>query len=115
MTAPTVVHPEGKRAAQESPFVSRTKPPEPFTLILFGATGDLAGRKLLPALASLWKNEYLPPEFVIAGIGRRDKTDQVFRDDVLKNLAEFRANEPAASYADFLSHVFYQRTDFTNA
>ena len=63
------------------------KPPEPFTLVLFGATGDLAGRKLLPALSSLLHSKYLPQEFAIVGIGRRDKTDQAFRDDVRKDLA----------------------------
>src|SRR5712692_9868061 len=90
MTTATVVRPETRPLSQESPFVSRVKPPEPFTLVLFGATGDLAGRKLLPALAGLLQNKYLALEFAIIGIGRRDKTDQVFRDDVRKNLAEFR-------------------------
>src|SRR5437867_121637 len=51
--------------SQESPFVSRLKAPEPFTLVLFGATDDLAGRKLLPALAGLLQNKYLPQEFAI--------------------------------------------------
>ena len=88
MTTATVGCP--KTENQGSPFVSRTRPPEPFTLVLFGATGDLAGRKLLPALASLWQNEYLPEKFAIVGIGRRDKTDQVFREDVKRDLAEFR-------------------------
>src|SRR5262245_1812046 len=111
MTTATVGHPKTENLG--SPFVSRTKPPEPFTLVLFGATGDLAGRKLLPALASLWKHEYLPDDFAIVGIGRRDKTDQVFREDVKRDLAEFRSEDAAAGAQEFLSHVFYQRTDFT--
>jgi glucose-6-phosphate 1-dehydrogenase len=115
MTSATLVHPAAGAQHQESPFVSRTKPPEPFTLVLFGATGDLAGRKLLPALASLLKNTYLPKEFAIVGIGRRDKTDQAFREDVRKDLAEFHQNASADDTADFLAHVFYQRTDFTTA
>src|SRR5689334_3325081 len=94
MTTATAGRP--KTETQASPFVSRTRPPEPFTLVLFGATGDLAGRKLLPALASLWKNEYLPDDFAIVGIGRRDKTDQSFRDDVKRELAEFRNNDAPA-------------------
>src|SRR5262245_658945 len=112
MTTATVVHPEGARQ-QESPFVSRVKTPEPFTLVLFGATGDLAGRKLLPALMGLRQGEYLPREFAIVGIGRRDKSDESFRGDVQKDLAEFRKNASANDSADFLPHVFYQRTDFT--
>ena len=81
MTTATIIHPEARPQSQASPFVSRVKPPEPFTLVLFGATGDLAGRKLLPALSSLLHGKYLPPEFAIVGIGRRDKTDQAFRDE----------------------------------
>src|SRR5256712_7986393 len=99
MTTATLVHPETGVRSQKSPFVSRTKPPEPFTLVLFGATGDLAGRKLLPALAGLLTNRYLPREFAIIGIGRRAKTDQAFRDDVQKDLAEFRKGTPAADAA----------------
>jgi glucose-6-phosphate 1-dehydrogenase len=115
MTTATVVHPESSRHPQESPFVSRVKPPEPFTLVLFGATGDLAGRKLLPALSGLLKSEYLADKFAIVGVGRRDKTDQAFRDDARKDLVEFRKDTSADDGADFLSHVFYQRSDFTTA
>jgi glucose-6-phosphate 1-dehydrogenase len=115
MSRATVVQPGAGAHPAESPFVSRTQPPEPFTLVLFGATGDLAGRKLLPALAGLMQNRYLPREFAIVGIGRRDKTDPVFRDDVQKDLGEFRRNASADDTAGFLPHVFYQRSDFTTA
>ncbi len=109
----TVVHPE--KSVATSTFVSRVKPPEPFTLVLFGATGDLAGRKLLPALSSLMDSEYLPADFAIVAIGRRDKTDDIFRDDTRKDLAEFRKNVPEEDVQNFLKHVYYQRTDFTTA
>src|SRR5258708_3330699 len=90
MTAATIIRPESLPHAQASTSVSRVKPPEPFTLVLFGATGDLAGRKLLPALSSLLQGKYLPAEFAIVGVGRRDKTDQAFRHDVQEDLAQFR-------------------------
>src|SRR5712691_13188273 len=115
MPTATVVHPETGPQARGSPFVSRVKAPEPFTLVLFGATGDLAGRKLLPALAGLLQNKYLPQEFAILGVGRRDKTDKAFRDDVQKELAEFRKSTSADDAVGFLSHVFYQRSDFTTS
>ena len=86
-----------------------------FTLVLFGATGDLAGRKLLPALAGLLKNGHLPPDFVVVGIGRRDKTDESFRADIKKEFAEFRIPDSAEDVANFLTHVYYQRTAFTTA
>jgi hypothetical protein len=53
MTTATLIHPETSTHSQDSPFVNRVTSPEPFTLVLFGATGDLAGRKLLPALSAL--------------------------------------------------------------
>src|SRR5207244_87441 len=83
--------------------------------VLFGATGDLAGRKLLPALAGLLTNAYLPHKFAVVGIGRRDKTDESFRADVQKDLAQFRAHGSADDAPGFLAHVHYQRTDFTTA
>jgi glucose-6-phosphate 1-dehydrogenase len=114
MTA-TVIRPDARPHAQGSPFIAKTKPPEPFTLILFGGTGDLAARKLLPALAGLLKNKYLPPQFAILAIGRRDKSDDDFRNDVRKSLAEFRRKDSADKVDDFVAHVFYQRSDFTAA
>jgi glucose-6-phosphate 1-dehydrogenase len=109
------VHPEAGTRHEGSPFVPTTTAPEPFTLVLFGATGDLAGRKLFPALAGLLKDRYLPREFAVVGTGRRDKTDQVFRDEVRKDLGEFRKDASADEAADFLGHVYYHPTDFTTS
>jgi glucose-6-phosphate 1-dehydrogenase len=113
MTSATAIHPHVDSDARESTRVSRVRPPLPFTLVLFGATGDLAGRKLLPALTGLFQNDYLPQEFAVIGVGRREKTDQAYRDDAKKSLAEFRQHRSAKFEEAFLSHVFYQRSDFT--
>ena len=115
MTTATLIHPEAGDHSPESPFISRAKLPEPFTLVLFGATGDLAARKLLPALAGLLKSRYLPHEFAVVGIGRRDKSDQAFREDAQNDLAKYCKDASADDVADFLSHVFYQRSDFTSS
>jgi glucose-6-phosphate 1-dehydrogenase len=109
-----LIQPENSTHSQQSPFISRGRTPEPFTLVLFGATGDLAGRKLLPALSSLLQSKYLPAEFAIVGIGRRDKSDRAFRENVRTTFTEFRKGASAADVNDFLSHVFYQSADFTN-
>ena len=55
---------------------SEEQKPDPFTMVIFGATGDLASRKLLPALYGLWHARFLPESFAIVGIGRRDKNDE---------------------------------------
>ncbi len=115
MTTAALAKPESRAHSEASPFVSRVNSPEPFTLVLFGATGDLAARKLLPALSGLLQNGYLPQEFTIVGIGRRDKTDEAFRGDVRNALAEFRKSASVDDTNKFLTHVFYQRSDFTTA
>src|ERR1043165_3891738 len=112
MSTETVIC-SGRVPRMESPFVGKTQMPDPFTLVLFGATGDLAGRKLLPALSRLMANGYLPPDFAIVGIGRREKNDTTFRDEVRKTLIEFGAKDSACEH--FLARVYYQRTDFTTA
>src|SRR5262249_55048413 len=55
---------------------------EPVTVVILGATGDLTARKLLPALFSLWHDQYLPDRFAVVGVGRRDKTDDQFRGEM---------------------------------
>src|SRR3974390_562606 len=72
-----------------SPFMPAVHRPEPFTLVVLGVTGDLAARKILPALFSLWRGDYLPAQFAIVGVGRRDKDDAAFRDDVRRAIVEF--------------------------
>src|SRR3954471_14483108 len=56
--------------------------PDPATLVLFGATGDLAHRKVVPALYQLWRTNLLPHEFEILAVGRREYDDDTFRADL---------------------------------
>src|SRR3954469_21013220 len=74
MPTATLIRPEPPPAPGHSPFVPGVRPPEPFTLVIFGATGHLAARKLLPALYGLWRGQFLPRELVVVGVGRRDKS-----------------------------------------
>jgi len=90
--------------------------PEPFTLVIFGATGDLTGRKLLPALYSLAKNQYLPPHFAVVGVGRRPKNDEQFREETQKDLSTFGQQKVTADFPDiFGKHLYYHPADFTTA
>ena len=52
------------------------------TILIFGATGDLTARKLMPALYKSWKIGYLSKQSPIVGVGRREKDDAVFRQDM---------------------------------
>jgi glucose-6-phosphate 1-dehydrogenase len=69
-------------AAEASPF-GGPRSPEPSTLTIFGVTGDLAHRKLIPALYDLACHAVLPPEFTIVGYGRQPLDDDSFRELML--------------------------------
>src|SRR4051794_30238817 len=60
----------------------------PSTLVIFGASGDLARRKLLPGLANLARHKRLPDEFAVVGVGRSDLDDEAFR-QVVSDVAAF--------------------------
>jgi glucose-6-phosphate 1-dehydrogenase len=79
------------RAAGENPLleglrVRRT--PEPFAITIFGAAGDLARRKLIPALYSLALNGYLPERYAVVGSSRRAMSDEEFRARMREAVAE---------------------------
>jgi glucose-6-phosphate 1-dehydrogenase len=97
MSTGAVVHPTPVPAAQPRPTLRRVPPPEPFTLVIFGATGDLSARKLLPALYGLWHARFLPDNFAVIGVGRREKTDDSFRADVRYAVSAIREDLPAAA------------------
>lgn len=63
--------------------------PQPATMAIFGVTGDLAQRKLLPALYNLKLDRLLPVGFSVVGVGRKEMTDNEFRSFVKTALEEF--------------------------
>ena len=63
--------------------------PGPTTLVIFGASGDLTKRKLLPAVYHLARNQRLPPRFAVIGVGRTQMDDDSFRDQFKDSLREF--------------------------
>jgi glucose-6-phosphate 1-dehydrogenase len=89
------------------------KVPDPCTFVLFGATGDLAHRKVVPALLQLWRTHLLPHEFMLVAMGRRPYDDDSFREEVSRTLAEHSrvAAEPGV-LDEFLRHVVYHKGDF---
>lgn len=75
----------------------------PFVLVIFGATGDLARNKLIPALFSLFKNKQLPKEFLIIGFSRRQLTDDQFAESF---------NQSGKDWEKFSSHLLYLQGTF---
>ncbi|MGH7896784.1 MAG: glucose-6-phosphate dehydrogenase [Candidatus Binatia bacterium] len=61
---------------------------EPFTIVIFGASGDLAKRKLIPALYHLREDGYLPERYAVVGFSRTPMTHEAYRGEMLKALWE---------------------------
>jgi glucose-6-phosphate 1-dehydrogenase len=89
--------------------------PEPFSLVIFGANGDLAARKLMPGLVALWNDGFLPEKFAIIGLGRRDRSDDAFREEFKRNVATFRNDLLLAAdgAAGFFEKLHYAKSDVT--
>src|SRR4029079_285104 len=68
--------------------------PEPAVMVIFGASGDLAHRKLLPALYSLTRDRLLPARFAIVGFARKALSDDAFREEMRAACAEFARRRP---------------------
>jgi glucose-6-phosphate 1-dehydrogenase len=81
--------------------------------LLFGATGDLAKRKLFPAIYSLYREGKLNDRFAVIGLARRPRTNEQFRQDVLESIREFaryKANDDA-EWTSFAEHFSYMSLD----
>ena len=62
--------------------------PEPFVMVVFGASGDLTRRKLMPAIFQLWCQNRLPESAAIVGYSRSDKTDESFRAELCNSIRD---------------------------
>jgi glucose-6-phosphate 1-dehydrogenase len=86
--------------------------PEPGILVIFGASGDLTKRKLLPALFHLRQNDLLPRQFAIVGVARRPLGDE-FAADMRAGIVEFGNAEASDPKLDeFVKHISYFALNF---
>ncbi len=116
------------RLARQGKRPSRAKPPEnvlreglrlervpdPAVVVLFGGTGDLAHRKVIPAIYQLWRTNLLPHEFILVAVGRRPYDDTTFRAEIQASLEQYSRVLPLdeAAWTSFASRIVYQRLDF---
>ncbi len=84
--------------------------PDNHILVIFGASGDLTYRKLVPALFDLFAQDLLPERYAILGVSRSDFSDDAFRKKMEKGILEFAnfREEPKNKTRDFLARLFYQ-------
>ncbi|WP_421877576.1 glucose-6-phosphate dehydrogenase [Marinoscillum sp.] len=79
-------------------------------LVIFGASGDLTARKLIPAIYNLFKKDYLPKKYAIVGVGRTPYDDEEFRDKAVLNNPHIKREE-GKSVEDFAKLVHYHALD----
>lgn len=103
-----------KNPLEDSTRASRTA--DPSILVIFGATGDLTSRKLMPALYNLALNGQLPAHFACVGFARREKDHEVFRHEMAAAIDQFSRTRPINDevWKDFSEQIFYHRSEFDN-
>lgn len=93
------------------------KSPEPCILVIFGATGDLTAKKLLPAIYNLLREGQLPPHFACVGFARREKTHETFRKEMYEAISKYSRVKPIDQnlWETFSDQLFYHRSEFDDA
>src|ERR1700747_2735506 len=88
----------------------------PCVMVIFGASGDLTKRKLIPALCNLAKSHLISPQFAIIGFSYDSITTEAFRTQLTKDVKEF-ATEPVDSklWDWFLERIYYVQGDFQDS
>lgn len=87
---------------------------EPCIFVIFGSTGDLTARKLLPALYNLAREGLLPSQFACVGFARRDKTHDQFRQEMHEAVSKYSRSLPIEEsvWNSFKEQLFYHRSEF---
>ncbi len=103
---------------QENPLaegLSLRRTPDACALVIFGASGDLTHKKLMPALYALMLRRLLPPRFAIVGVARTEETDDGFRDDMKQAVQKYARDEFRQDVWDELAaNMHYVATDFSD-
>jgi glucose-6-phosphate 1-dehydrogenase len=91
------------------------KVPEPCQIVIFGATGDLTHRKILPAIYNLRRAGLLPSETTVVGFARRPLSDAEWRKDMRASVeAHSRVKVEEGIWNDFAESIFYQPGQFAD-
>src|SRR6185437_1103226 len=98
-------------APQENPLTAGLErlPVAPTTLVIFGATGDLARRKLLPALYNLAHDGALPEHFNLVGVARKEKEHEDYRQECEQAIRQFSRRTPDPGVLPFDRAVLLPR------
>ena len=92
--------------------------PGPCAIIIFGATGDLTSRKLIPSLFRLLKKGYLSKDYFIIGVSRRKEEDDIFRESMRRALVEsgdLKGEDDSRYWEDFSRRLSYYAIYFDDS
>ncbi|CAG9613405.1 Glucose-6-phosphate 1-dehydrogenase [Bacillus rhizoplanae] len=81
-------------------------------IVIFGATGDLAKRKLFPSIYRLYRNGKISEDFAVVGVARRPWSNETFRENVKQSVNHFPDDD--GNQETFASHFYYHPFDVTN-
>ncbi len=96
--------------------LQQERTPEPLILVIFGASGDLTVRKLVPAIYHLKQQRRLPAELTIVGVARRDWSHDYFRQQMREGIEQFSDGIGAEPlWENFAQGLFYCAADMDNA
>lgn len=98
----------------EATGFSRVEVPDPCLIVIFGITGDLAHKDLIPALYSLYRLELLPRSFGVIGFARRPWTDETLRKEMESSVRDSPLYTPE-SWGDFSERLHYVQGNFTDS
>ena len=91
-------------------------PGDPCVMVIFGASGDLTKRKLIPALYNLAREGFLSKEFAVVGIARRGMSNEAFRDKLNREIKEFATGPVDPDlWAWFVQRLYYLSGDIGDA
>jgi len=84
-------------------------------IVIFGASGDLTKRKLMPALYALYRQDLLPDRFAILGTSRSKYTDNAFRKKIVEDIKTYAGlnKKDQKKIESFSKHLYYQALDAT--
>lgn len=80
--------------------------------VIFGASGDLTKRKLVPAIYSLFVQKLLPEKFVLLGVSRTEFSDDEFRSNMKSAISEFKEIDDDTKINEFIKKIFYTSITF---
>src|ERR1700678_1182748 len=100
---------------QAQPLTGHERPGDSCVIVIFGASGDLTKRKLLPALYNLMALNLLPEDFAVVGCASTPGDDNSFRDTITQDIKQFATRSVHETcWDDFKKRSYYVTGDFND-